>query len=201
MLLQAYLYLWTMSLTLAVFMIQFETFPVLLILSNTGSSSSSCRIRISQAPAVVDLGRSFIMIKYILQNCTTYPNIQATHKTSSSTCNVLLSSFQVRSNRTTLQTWVYRVFNHANWPIKTRHSHSLCSERMIVVISILDSNNTTGHLWASLQSKNLALRSLPVWLYDLYCVVKTPPVLWPGSIRYFWVAFSVESIVFGSWNS
>ena len=31
-------------------------------------------------------------------------SIQATHKTSSSTCNVLLSSFLVRSNRTTLQT-------------------------------------------------------------------------------------------------
>ena len=30
--------------TMTVFMIQFETFPVLLILSDAGSSSSSCRI-------------------------------------------------------------------------------------------------------------------------------------------------------------
>ena len=35
-----YLYQWTMT----AFMIQFETLPVLLILSNAGSSSSSCRI-------------------------------------------------------------------------------------------------------------------------------------------------------------
>ena len=61
MLLQTYLYLWTMT----VFMIQFETFPVLLILSNAGSSSSSCRIGIMQAPALADLRcRSFIMIKF-----------------------------------------------------------------------------------------------------------------------------------------
>ena len=47
------------------FMIQFETLPVLLILSNTGSSSSSCRIRIMQTPALVDLRRrSFVMIKF-----------------------------------------------------------------------------------------------------------------------------------------
>ena len=61
MLLQAYLYLWNMT----VFMIQFETLPVLLILSNACSSSSSCRICIIQAPALVDLRRrSFIMIKF-----------------------------------------------------------------------------------------------------------------------------------------
>ena len=35
-----YLYMWTIT----VFMIRFETLPVLLILSNAGSSSSSCRI-------------------------------------------------------------------------------------------------------------------------------------------------------------
>ena len=45
------------------FMIQFETLPVLLILSNAGSISSFCRIWIIQAPALVDLRRrSFIMI-------------------------------------------------------------------------------------------------------------------------------------------
>ena len=61
MLLQAYLYLWTMT----VFMIQFEILPVLSILSNGGSSSSSCRIWIMQSPALVDLKRrSFIMIKF-----------------------------------------------------------------------------------------------------------------------------------------
>ena len=59
MLLQAYLYQWTMT----VFMIQFGTLSVLLILSNAGSSSSSCRIRIMQASTLVDLRRrSFIMI-------------------------------------------------------------------------------------------------------------------------------------------
>ena len=53
--------------------------------------------------------------------------MQAIHKTLSRTCNVLLSSSLLRSNRITLQTPAYRVFNHAIWPIKTRHSHSLCS--------------------------------------------------------------------------
>ena len=61
MLLQAYLYLWAMT----VFIIQFEAPPVLLILSNAGSSSSSCRVGIMQGPALVDLRRSsFIMIKF-----------------------------------------------------------------------------------------------------------------------------------------
>ena len=41
--------------------------------------------------------------------------------------HILLSSFLLRSNRTTLQAQVYRVFSHANWPIETRHSHWLCS--------------------------------------------------------------------------
>ena len=60
MLLQAYLYLWTMI----VFTIQFETLPVLLILNNAGSSSSSCRIWIMQAPVLVELRRRcFVMIK------------------------------------------------------------------------------------------------------------------------------------------
>ena len=123
MLLQAYLYLWTMT----AFMIHFETLPVLLILSNTGSSSSSCRIWMMQAPAFVDLRRrSFIMVKFsrTVPHALAYKHSQIL----SSTCNVLLLSFLVRSNRTTLQTWVYRVFIHANWPIKTWHSHSLCSE-------------------------------------------------------------------------
>ena len=44
MLLQAYLYIWT------VFMIQFETLPALLIVSNAGLSSSSCRIWITRDP-------------------------------------------------------------------------------------------------------------------------------------------------------
>ena len=61
MLLQAKLYLWTMT----VFMIQFETLTVLFILSDAGSSSSSCRIWIMQAQALVDLRRrSFIVIKF-----------------------------------------------------------------------------------------------------------------------------------------
>ena len=122
MLLQAILFLWIMS----VFMIQFDTLPVLLILSNAGSSSTSCRTWITQTPALVNLRRrSFIMIKFsrTVPHAIAYKQL----KTLSSTCNVLLSSFLVRSNRTTLQTWVYRVFNHANCLIKTRHSHSLCS--------------------------------------------------------------------------
>ena len=41
--------------------------------------------------------------------------------------HVLLPSFLLRSNGTTLQAQVCWVFNHANWPIKTRHSHWLCS--------------------------------------------------------------------------
>ena len=43
--------------------------------------------------------------------------------------HALLPSFLLRSNRTTLQAQIYRVFNHANWPIKTRHSHWLCSNK------------------------------------------------------------------------
>ena len=46
MLLQAYLYIWTMT----VFMIQSETLPALLIVSNAGLSSSSCRIWIIRDP-------------------------------------------------------------------------------------------------------------------------------------------------------
>ena len=52
MLLQAYLQLWAIT----VFMIQLATPPVLLILNDAGSSS--CRICIMQAPALVDLRRS-----------------------------------------------------------------------------------------------------------------------------------------------
>ena len=44
--------------------------------------------------------------------------------------HVPLSSFLLHSNRTTLQAQVNRVFNHANWPIKTRHSHWLCSKTL-----------------------------------------------------------------------
>ena len=40
--------------------------------------------------------------------------------------HVLLLSFLLRSNRTTLQAQVYWVFSHTDWPIKTRHSHWLC---------------------------------------------------------------------------
>ena len=61
--------------------------------------------------------------------------MQATHKTAWSTCNVLLSSFLQRLNRITLQALVYRVFNHADWPIKTRHSHSLCSNTDLYPLS------------------------------------------------------------------
>ena len=54
-----------------------------------------------QAPALVDFRfRSFIMIKFSRTVCTICTRIQATHKTSSSTCNVLLSLFLVRSNGT-----------------------------------------------------------------------------------------------------
>ena len=55
--------------------------------------------------------------------------MQATHITLSITCSVLLSLFLLCLNRTTLKAWVYRVFSHANWPIKTRHFHWLCSKQ------------------------------------------------------------------------
>ena len=57
--------------------------------------------------------------------------MQATHKTSSSTCNVLLSSFLLCSNRIILQTPVHRVFDHAIWLMKTWHSHSLYSNTVL----------------------------------------------------------------------
>ena len=53
MLLQAYLYLLAMT----VFIIQLATLTVYLILSDAGSSLSSCRIWIIQAPALVDWRR------------------------------------------------------------------------------------------------------------------------------------------------
>ena len=59
-------------------------------------------------------------------HCNT--GMQATHKTSSSTSNVLLSSFLLRLNRTTLQTRSTKFFNHAIWPIKIKHSHWLYSK-------------------------------------------------------------------------
>ena len=49
--LYAYLYLWAMT----VFVLQIASPPVLLILSDAGSSSSFSRIQ--QAPALVDLKR------------------------------------------------------------------------------------------------------------------------------------------------
>ena len=42
--------------------------------------------------------------------------------------HVLLSSFSLCWNRTNPEAQVYRVFNHANWPIKMRRSHWLCSK-------------------------------------------------------------------------
>ena len=88
---------------LTVFMIQFKTLPVVLILSNAGSSSSSCRIWIMQAQALVDLRRrSFVMIKFSRTvHALAYMELT---KLCQLHANVLLSSFLVRSNRTTLQT-------------------------------------------------------------------------------------------------
>ena len=45
------MYIWAMT----VFMLQLATRPVLSILSDAGSCSSSCRIRIMQALALVEL--------------------------------------------------------------------------------------------------------------------------------------------------
>ena len=41
-------------------------------------------------------------------------------------CRQFSQSILLRSNRITLQAPAYRVFNHAIWPINTRHPHSLC---------------------------------------------------------------------------
>ena len=65
-----------------------------------------------------------------MNSCT---GMQATHKTSSRTSNVLLPSILLRTNRITVQTPVHKVFNHAIWPIKTRHSHSLCSTKLLTI--------------------------------------------------------------------
>ena len=52
--------------------------------------------------------------------------------------HVLLSSFSLCSNRTNPEAQVYRVFNHANWPIKMQHSHWLCSNHEIAFRMIME---------------------------------------------------------------
>ena len=129
---------------MTVLVLQLASPPVLLILSDAGSSFSAIEIR--QTPARVDLKRHSIIIKQtcrffafhsILHNCIT-SCMQATHKTSSSTCNVVLSSILLHSNRITLQTPGYRVLTHAIWPIKMRHSHEVwdCDKFLIRKIKI-----------------------------------------------------------------
>ena len=127
MLLQAYLYLWTMQMI----MIQFETLPVLLILSNACSSSSSCRIWIMQAPALADLrSRSFIMIKFsrIVLHALAYKQLTKLLQVHVMFCS--RHSSAVESNN--IADMSLQSFYHANWPIKTRHFYSLSSKSMVV---------------------------------------------------------------------
>ena len=81
---------------MTVFMIQFETFPVLLILSNAGSSSSSCRIGIKQAPALVDLRRhSFIMVKF---SRLAYKQLTKLRQVHAMFCVAISSGFESNHN-------------------------------------------------------------------------------------------------------
>ena len=95
LLLQAYLYLWTMTVSTT----KFEPLAVLLISSNAGSSSSSCIIWMMQAPALVNLRRhTFIMFKFFrtVPHALAYKQLT---QTSSSTYNVLLST-EILTTRT-----------------------------------------------------------------------------------------------------
>ena len=112
--------------------------------------------------------------------------MQATHKTSLRTCNVLLSSILLRSNRITLQTPVYRVFNHAIWPIKTRHSHSLCSKiefiRHLISVCLFWSGSlhcfyscTPGIIHGPISSRCMGVAL--GWNYNGECMIK---IFWRG---------------------
>ena len=108
----------------------------------------------------------------VIQNYNSCSGVQATHKTASSTCNVLLSSFLQRSNGITLQTLVYRVFNYANWPIKNA-TFSLCSKYFLypafVVLLLWKSSILRCH-----DNLNLTLPpgfSLEGWLMGVFLTI------------------------------
>ena len=127
--LKAYLYQWAITM----FVLQLASPLLLLILCDAGASLGFSRIQ--QATALVDLKRhsynnqtNVQVLCIIFSSPLLYKLVHWHAITWPSTCNVLLSSILLRSNRITLQTPVYRVFNHAIWLIKARHSHSLCSK-------------------------------------------------------------------------
>ena len=112
MLLQGlHLYLWAVT----VFMIQLETPPVLLVLSAAGFSS--CRIRIMQAPAPMQVPN----INFNSPELYSNTGMQATHRISLSISSVLLSSFYCVRNKGsavfetnhTADTKLYQVLDHA----------------------------------------------------------------------------------------
>ena len=109
--------------------------------------------------------------------------MRATHKTSSRTCNILLLSILLRSNRITLQTPVYLVFNHAIWPFRTRHSHSLCSKIEFIRhltraclfcfggVSLHYFNSCTpGIIYGPISSRCMGVASR--WNYNCECMIK-----------------------------
>ena len=74
--------------------------------------------------------------------------------------HVLLSSFLLRSSRTALQAKVYRIFNHANWPIKTRYFHWLCSNTKL---SKIDATVSSAVLDALSPAFVLCLIAFFIW--------------------------------------
>ena len=120
----------------------------------------------------------------ILHNCINWcTGMQATDRTSSRTCSVLMPSILLRSNRITLQTPVYRVFNHAIWPIKTQHSHSLCSKIELIRhltrlclfcfgrVSLHCFNSCTpGIIYGPISSRCMRVASR--WDYNGECMIK-----------------------------
>ena len=121
---------------MTVFVLELKSPRVLLILSDAGSSLSFSRIQ--RAPGLVDLKRfSYNNQTTVKVLCIIFNSAQRYKLVYVLACeqlrkhrqgDAMLSSVLLHSNRITLQTPVYRVFNHAIWPIKMRHSHSLCAK-------------------------------------------------------------------------
>ena len=115
--------------------------------------------------------------------------MQATRKTSSRTRSVCCRQFLLRSNQNSLQTPVYRDFNHAIWPIKTRHSHSLCSTIEFIKhltrvclfcfgrVSLHFFNSCTrGIIHGPISSRCMGVASR--WNYNGECMIK---IFWGGA--------------------
>ena len=100
-----------------ILVVEIEISPWCLIFSNL-----STPVHLYYRPQIksIHVFKRIILVKLVLLWKCNIRKLLSSH--------VLLSSFLLRSNRTTLQAQVYRVFNHANWPIKTRHSHWVYSK-------------------------------------------------------------------------